>query len=106
MNDYLASLRQYLELPRLTALLPGHGSILADARGKIEEYIAHRAVREAQILQVLDAGAQTIAQMVKSIYAEVPESLHRLAELSVLAHLEKLEAEGRVARNGQQFAKV
>jgi hypothetical protein len=31
----------------------------------------------------------------------VPASLHALAERSVLAHLEKLEADGRVAVSGE-----
>jgi hypothetical protein len=29
--------------------------------------------------------------------------MHQLAELSVLAHLEKLEGEGRALRNGDEF---
>ncbi|HKX30384.1 MAG TPA: MBL fold metallo-hydrolase [Blastocatellia bacterium] len=106
MVEYLASLQRYLELPRLAALLPGHGPVLADARGKIAEYLAHRADREAQILRALAGEPRTIPQLVASLYADVPEALHRLAELSVLAQLEKLEAEGRVARNDQQFALV
>ena len=106
MIDYLASLRRYLELPRLTALMPGHGPVLADARSKIEEYIAHRQAREDMIVQAMADGAQTAAQIVKAVYTDVPEAMHQLAELSVLAALEKLETEGRVARHGDQFALV
>ncbi|MFN0086582.1 MAG: MBL fold metallo-hydrolase [Blastocatellia bacterium] len=100
MNDYLASLRRYLALPRLTALMPGHGPALANARERIEEYIAHRHHREAMILQSLRDGAGTIPEIVKVVYVDVPEAMHQLAELSVRAHLEKLEGEGRVTRNG------
>jgi ribonuclease/clavin/mitogillin len=106
MIDYLASLRRYLELPRLTALMPGHGPVLADARGKIEEYIAHRQAREEMIVNAMSDGAQTAPQIVKAVYTDVPEAMHRLAELSVLAALEKLETEGRVAREGNQFVLV
>lgn len=106
MNDYLASLRRYLELPRLTALMPGHGPVIADARGRIEEYIAHRHVREKQIINAMQAGANTIPQMVKAIYTDVPEAMHQLAEMSVLAHLEKLEGEARVVRRGDEFTAV
>jgi hypothetical protein len=77
--------------------------VLAEARGKIEQYVAHRLEREAAIVKALGAGARTIPEIVKFVYTDVPESLHRLAESSVLAHLEKLEAEGRAAREGQQF---
>lgn len=103
MNDYLASLRRYLELPRLTALMPGHGPVIADARGRIEEYIAHRRDREEQIVGAMQAGASAIPQIVKSVYTDVPEDMHQLAELSVLAHLEKLEGEGRVTRAANEF---
>lgn len=104
MNDYLASLRRYLELPRLTALMPGHGPVLANARERIEEYIAHRYQREAMILQAMHDGAKTIPEIVKTVYVDVPEAMHQLAELSVRAHLEKLEGEGRVRRNDGAYA--
>jgi endoribonuclease LACTB2 len=103
MNDYLASLRRYLELPRLTALMPGHGPVIADARGRIEEYIAHRRDREEQIVGAMRTGANSIPQIVQAVYADLPESNRQLAELSVLAHLEKLEGEGRVARAANVF---
>lgn len=103
MNDYLASLRRYLELPRLTALMPGHGTVIADARARIEEYIAHRHDREEQIVSAMRAGASAIPQIVKAVYTDTPEAMHQLAELSVLAHLEKLEGEGRVSRTANEF---
>ena len=106
MNDYLASLRRYLELPRLTALMPGHGAVIADARGRIEEYIAHRRDREEQIVSAMQAGAIAIPQIVKAVYTDVPEAMHQLAELSVLAHLEKLEGEGRVTRASNEFTLI
>jgi ribonuclease/clavin/mitogillin len=104
MTDYLASLQRYLTLPRLTALLPGHGPVIANARERIEEYLQHRTEREAQIIARLDGGERTIPCLVKEIYQTVPSSLHTLAELTVLAHLEKLEEEGVVVRNGQVFS--
>ena len=106
MNDYLASLRRYLELPRLAALMPGHGPVLANARERIEEYIAHRLKREAMIAGAMETGLRTIPQIVKAVYTDVPEAMHQLAELSVLAHLEKLEGESKVVRNADQFALV
>jgi glyoxylase-like metal-dependent hydrolase (beta-lactamase superfamily II) len=106
MNDYLASLRSYLELPRLTALMPGHGAVIADARSRIEEYIAHRRDREEQIVSAMRAGATAIPQIVKAVYTDVPEAMHQLAELSVLAHLEKLEGEGRVTRAVNRFTLI
>ncbi len=103
MRDYLVSLRRFLALPRLTSLMPGHGPVLVDARGKIEEYIAHRIDREAQIVEVMMNGDREIPAIVKAIYTDVPEAMHKLAEMSVLAHLEKLMSEGRVIRRGEKF---
>jgi len=98
LNDYLASLRKLLKLPRLTALLPGHGPILEDARGKIEEYIAHRLEREEQIIGLLAERPRSIPELVGIIYADLPEAIHPFAAASVEAHLEKLEGEERVVR--------
>ena len=106
MRDYLSSLQRYLELPNLSALLPAHGPVLADARGKIEEYIEHRAAREKMILALLKVEPQTIPNIVKVVYKGVPESLHRLAALSVQAHLEKLLSEGKVQRNEAHYLVV
>jgi glyoxylase-like metal-dependent hydrolase (beta-lactamase superfamily II)/8-oxo-dGTP pyrophosphatase MutT (NUDIX family) len=106
MVDYLASLERLLELPRLTALFPAHGPVLADASSKIMEYIKHRQEREAMIIDALAAKAQSIPEIVKAIYTDVPQSRHHLAEMSVLAHLEKLEAQGRVRRDGGRFALI
>lgn len=103
LNDYLASLRRYLTLPKLTALMPGHGPVIADARGKIEEYLTHRQAREDSILAALEAGPQTIPAIVAAVYTDTPPALHQLAEFSVRAHLEKLAAEDRVSQQAGEF---
>lgn len=103
MNDYLASLERYLALPRLTGLLPGHGPILANARERIEQYIAHRLQREAQIFEAVSEGAESVPQIVAQVYTDVPQAMHQLAELSVRAHLERLEGLGRVRRMADVF---
>lgn len=96
---YLRSLRRMLELrPRL--LYPGHGPVVLDAPGKLREYLDHRAMREDQVLAALRSGRDTIPAMVEEIYGGYPPEVRSLAERSVLAHLLKLEAEGRVARRG------
>jgi glyoxylase-like metal-dependent hydrolase (beta-lactamase superfamily II)/8-oxo-dGTP pyrophosphatase MutT (NUDIX family) len=106
MSDYLASLRRLLDLPKLTALFPAHGPSLINARGKIEEYIAHRLEREAKIVSAMTDGAQSIPEIVKAVYTDVPEAMHKLAECSVLAHLEKLESEDRVGRQEDAFVLI
>ncbi len=103
MSDYLQSLQRYLALQNLSALLPAHGPVLADARGKIEEYILHRAAREKMIVELLAKEPLTIPVIVKIVYKGVPESLHKLAALSVQAHLDKLLNEEKIQQNGEVY---
>lgn len=104
MNEYLNSLQRFLTLPKLTALMPGHGPVIADARGKIEEYIAHRLEREQMILRAISDGAKSPAEIVKAVYTDVSETMHQLAELSVRAHLEKLVSDLRVIQKEDNFS--
>ncbi len=98
LTDYMASLRRLRDLP-LRMVLPGHGPPIDTPRQRLDEYIAHREVREAQVLAALADGPRTAAAMVAAIYAEVDPALHPAAALSVTAHLLKLEREGRVVRS-------
>jgi glyoxylase-like metal-dependent hydrolase (beta-lactamase superfamily II) len=96
---YLRSLRLMLDLePRV--IYPGHGPVVFDAQAKVREYLAHRAMREEQVLAGLGGGAAQPADLVPAIYADVAAELHPVAERQVLAHLLKLEKEGRVVRTG------
>jgi DNA-binding HxlR family transcriptional regulator len=64
----------------------------------LDYYIAHREEREQQVLAALAAGPQPLMELVRVVYAEVNPDLHPLAAQSLLAHLQKLEREGRVHR--------
>ena len=76
---------------------PGHGEVIEDGVAKIDEYIAHRQLRENQVLQVLeDRKPRTPMELVKIIYKDVPENLHEPAAQGVLQILQKLEGEGKV----------
>jgi glyoxylase-like metal-dependent hydrolase (beta-lactamase superfamily II) len=93
--DYLASL-QRLQTLDLRLILPAHGPFLGDPQTVLSYYIAHRAQRERQVLAGLAAGPKTVDELVRGIYADVSADLHPIAAYSVLAHLYKLEREGRV----------
>lgn len=93
--DYLASLRRLLGLsPQV--LYPAHGPAIRDPERKIREYLAHRELREQQVLECLSCGAGTEKEIVERIYTDVPRFLHEAAAMSVRAHLRKLQREGRV----------
>jgi glyoxylase-like metal-dependent hydrolase (beta-lactamase superfamily II) len=91
---YLRSLRRMRELGPRT-IYPGHGPVVLRALAKLEEYLDHRTMREEQILTALGDASRTPEELVTEIYADYPSELHELAERSVLAHLLKLEVEGR-----------
>jgi glyoxylase-like metal-dependent hydrolase (beta-lactamase superfamily II) len=93
---YLASLER-IRKRRLARICPGHGDVIEEPKALVAEYIEHRRLRESQILDALREGPAKIAELVPRIYADVPEALHAMAGRSVLAHLLKLRAEGRVS---------
>jgi len=99
LGDYLRSLRRLLEFD-LDVIYPAHGPMIRNARAKVEQYIAHRLLREEQVLDGLRAGITEVPALVKRMYADVPEALHPAAAMSVRAHLRKLEKEERVATDG------
>lgn len=105
MAHYLASLEKLLARD-LSHIYPGHGPLIPDARAKIEEYLAHRLMREQQVLDAVMRGLSEPCRIVKEIYAEVPAILHPAAEQSVRQHLRKLVEERRVIDRGQGRFKV
>ncbi len=96
MIDYLQSLERLKNLPNLRFLCGSHGAAVFNAKGKIEEYIAHRLEREAQVLQAFHDGAKTPTEIVEKIYVGLNPNLIPLAEKSVEAHLDKLQSENKI----------
>ena len=102
MAAYMASLRLLLARED-TLYLCGHGPPLPQPMGLVRGMLSHRAGREAAILAALRRGPTDIDDMVGAMYAGVEPGLHPAARRSVLAHLLKLEGEGRAARTGEQW---
>jgi glyoxylase-like metal-dependent hydrolase (beta-lactamase superfamily II) len=102
MRAYLDSLAR-LDALDLAVIFPGHGPPIDRPYEKIAEYVAHRHMREEQIVGALAAGAERIADVVPRLYADVPAILHGMAALTVRAHLDKLVADGRVVADGERF---
>jgi len=97
---YLASLERLIAIAP-GALGPGHGPLVPDPVGRLREQRAHRLEREQQVLAALQAGPLDPDGLTTTIYPGADGQLRDLARLSVLAHLDKLEAEGRVRRLGE-----
>lgn len=102
MRDYFASLERLRALPHLTVLFGGHGPPMGNPYAKIDEYIAHRLEREANIMEAVRVGLSLPAEIVARVYTDVSVKAHAMAERAVLAHLEKLEADNLVTRRGDE----
>jgi glyoxylase-like metal-dependent hydrolase (beta-lactamase superfamily II) len=94
MADYLASLRKLLDRDE-EIYWPTHGGPVRDPKPFVAAYLAHRLEREEQVLACLAGGIGSIAEMTARIYAGLDPRLRDAASLSLLAHLQKLLAEGR-----------
>lgn len=97
MADYFASLRRLLTRDD-QVLLPGHGPPIPEPRAFVQALLDHRLAREAAILAAVDAGPRTARAVTAELYKDVDPRLLRAAERNVLAHLDKLLAEGRVSQ--------
>lgn len=107
MLDYIHALKR-LQTFEIAEIVPAHGPPIADAQAKIAAYIAHRQLREQQVLFVMETLGPnaTIAQMVAQIYQDVDPKLHPVAAHSVEAHLLKLEKEGLVERREETWRRL
>ena len=99
MRDYIASLERLLERDD-TRYLPGHGGPVERPQAFVRALLTHRRMREAAILNRLQAGDRTIAEIVPKVYATTDPKLHGAAGLSVLAHLEEMVERGAVTADG------
>jgi glyoxylase-like metal-dependent hydrolase (beta-lactamase superfamily II) len=92
---YLDSLR-LLQRERIELICPGHGRWVTDPAAKLAEYVEHREMRERRLLAALNRGERSREALLAEAWSDVPEQLRPAAALVMQAHLEKLEAEGRL----------
>jgi glyoxylase-like metal-dependent hydrolase (beta-lactamase superfamily II) len=97
MRPYQHTLRRLAdEFAGARFIYGGHGDRVDDAQGKIAEYIAHRQMRERELLEALSAGPQTIPELVLRIYGASRPILWPAMARQMLAYLLALQEEGRV----------
>jgi len=96
MSGYLNSLRRLRAREDFDVLCPGHGPPVWGAHAKLDEYIAHRLERESALLAALQQGRRSVAELLDAAWSDVPEGLRPVAAVTLAAHLDKLEEEGRL----------
>jgi glyoxylase-like metal-dependent hydrolase (beta-lactamase superfamily II)/8-oxo-dGTP pyrophosphatase MutT (NUDIX family) len=105
MRDYLGSLERCAALGAET-LFPAHGSPSGAAVRRIRALIAHRMEREGKVVAALGETARTLGELLPAVYDDTPRELWTWARRSLLAHLEKLERDGRAMRAGDAWRAI
>ena len=80
----------------LDVLCPGHGPPIWEPRAKLDQYIEHRLQRERLLLAALADGRRSTPELLDAAWSDVPAELRPVAAVSLRAHLDKLEDEGRL----------
>ena len=100
MGAYLASLEK-LQARDDEILYPTHGSPIANPRQWLNDLIAHRRMRESQILSALAQGKYGVEELVEKLYPDLNSALRPAAAQQLLAHLKHLQARGEVAPDAE-----
>tara|TARA_B100001027_G_scaffold96510_1_gene66275 strand:+ start:177 stop:977 length:801 start_codon:yes stop_codon:yes gene_type:complete len=96
MTEYINSLR-LLEEYEINYFAPGHGNIMREPTKTINSIIRHRLSRESKVFRCVEKKQNSnIDQLLLLVYDDVPEMLHPIAKMSLLAHLIKLEEDGKL----------
>jgi glyoxylase-like metal-dependent hydrolase (beta-lactamase superfamily II) len=92
---YMDSLR-LLQAEPIELICPGHGPWVTDPAAKLAEYVEHREMRERRLLAALERGERSRKALLAEAWNDVPKQLRPAAAMVMEAHLQKLEAEGRL----------
>jgi glyoxylase-like metal-dependent hydrolase (beta-lactamase superfamily II) len=102
MRDYFASLNLLLDRDD-DVYLSGHGPLLREPQVLVREMLTHRMLREQAIAKKLTGGAFDTYTIMDALYSQLNPRLRKAAERNVLAHLLKMEAEGKAVREGESW---
>jgi glyoxylase-like metal-dependent hydrolase (beta-lactamase superfamily II) len=102
LSDYLASIERVLQLAP-ARMMPAHGRVINDPEPLLRRYVEHRLAREGQIVESMLEGATTADEITADVYRALSEKLLPMARQGVLAHLVKLERDGRARRDGEAW---
>jgi len=95
LREYLDSLERVRDAG-YDRLYPGHGPVIDDPEAVCDRLIDHRLDRERAVLAAVEAGAADVDAVVDAAYEKDLTGVTDLARATVVAHLEKLLAEGRI----------
>lgn len=100
MQTYLEQLSRLRDLVPAW-LVPAHGDVSTTPVELLEGTRLHRLAREAKLVGKLTRRVQSLRAVTTLTYDDIPAAVHPLAERSTLAHLKKLESEGRAIHQSE-----
>lgn len=110
LKDYLASLDKVHDL-HIEAVLPGHGTVFRDCKGRVEELKHHHQRRLDEILSILQGGDKNAYQVASQMSWDITDDygpwdlfpvLQKLfATGEAISHLKYLEERGIVIKKVQ-----
>ena len=86
------------------ALCPGHGPVVWDPRAKLDEYLEHRLDRERRLRRGARPRPAQPRRAARRGLGRRPAGLRPAAALTLEAHLDKLEREGRLPRGVERLS--
>ena len=96
MTEYINSLK-LLEDYDIDYFAPGHGNYMEEPSKTIQSMIRHRLSRESKVLRCVNKNKNSnLDELLPLVYDDVPEMLHPIARMSLLAHLIKLQDEEKI----------
>lgn len=101
MASYIDSLELLKQYP-VEYLAPGHGHLMREATEVVDALVKHRMSREAKVVAAMQKmGEASIETLREEVYADVDPVLHKVAQVSLWAHLLKLEKEHRAEKHAE-----
>ena len=96
MTEYINSLK-LLEDYDIDYFAPGHGNYMEEPSKTIQSIIRHRLSRESKVFRCMNKNNNSnLDELLPLVYDDVPEMLHPIARMSLLAHLIKLQDEEKI----------
>ncbi|KIC48911.1 MBL fold metallo-hydrolase [Tateyamaria sp. ANG-S1] len=95
LTDFMSSCHKLMRRD-WRVFYPGHGAPITEPKARLLWLIEHRHTRERAILDALNDGPATAADIADAVYIDTPRALLPAATRNVLAHLVDLMGKSRV----------
>ena len=103
MKEYIESL-SLLRYYAIKQLAPGHGDMITKPLKEIDGIIKHRLSREDKVIAgLVRLSRASLEELTIVVYDDVDQSIHPIAQLSLFAHLIKLQEENRVLKEEDKW---